>query len=48
MYHYDNILEKIKNNLESVKDYKICKKARWLIRVMESKNIRLAWEIEKS
>ncbi len=41
MNNYDDILEKIKNNLKGVKDYKIRKKARWLIRVMESKKIRL-------
>ena len=44
MNNYDDILEKIKSNLKGVKDYKIRKKACYLIRVMESKNIRLGCE----
>ena len=40
MKRYENELEQIKNNLRGTRDFEIRKKARLLIRVMESTNVR--------
>ena len=41
MQRYTKALEKIKNNLKGIRDFEIRRRARFLILVMESKNVRL-------